>query len=105
MITRYSTGTPRAIWSPEATATRSAAYAQLASFVARAQRAGLLGGRGVEEATMLWDALCTGLALREICGPIPRSEGDRLWTEALTAFLGGLGQHAGNSINPATASQ
>ena len=53
-----------------ATASRLTAYGQLVALVERVQRTGLLGSVSVEEATMLWDALCTGLALREICGPI-----------------------------------
>ena len=74
-----------------ATASRLTAYGQLVALVERVQRTGLLGSVSVEEATMLWDALCTGLALREICGPIQRTEGDRIWTEALEALLRGLG--------------
>jgi hypothetical protein len=39
--------------------------------------------------TLLWDAVCTGLAMREIC--LPPSERERFWTDALTALLTGLG--------------
>ena len=42
------------------------------------------------EVTLLWDALCTGLAIRELCGPIQPSEGEQVWTDALTALLRGL---------------
>ena len=75
-----------------ATASRLTAYGQLVALVERVQRTGLLGSVSVEEATMRsGHALCTGLALREICGPIQRTEGDRIWTEALEALLRGLG--------------
>jgi AcrR family transcriptional regulator len=83
--------TPDALSGPDATASRWAAYAQLVQLVEHAQRAGILGTCSVEEATVLWDALCTGLALREICGPIWPAAGERLWTEALEAFLNGMG--------------
>lgn len=72
-------------------ATRIAALGQLIVRVERAQAAGRLGGHTVEEVTLLWDAFCTGLAMREICGPIRRSEGERIWTDALGALLTGLG--------------
>ena len=85
-----------ALWGPDATASRLAAYGQLVGLVDRVQRAGLLGSTSVEEATLLWDALCTGLALREICGPIQATEGERIWTDALDALLQGL-RHAAAS--------
>lgn len=72
------------------TASRLAAYGQLVQLVERVHRAGLLGTTSLEQATVLWDALCTGLALREICGPIQPTEGERIWTEALEALLRGL---------------
>ena len=77
--------------STDSTRTRIAALGQLILLVERARVAGLLGDHSVEEVTLLWDALCTGLAMREICGPIQRSEGERIWTDALTALLTGLG--------------
>jgi len=76
----------------DAAASGTVAYAQLAELIERAQQTGLLGRHSVEEATLLWDALCTGLALREICGPITSTDGERIWTEALEAFLVGLGR-------------
>lgn len=77
--------------STEANSTRIAALSQLVLRLERAQTAGLLGRHTVEEVTVLWDALCTGLAMREICGPIERSQGERVWTDALRALLAGLG--------------
>jgi AcrR family transcriptional regulator len=87
---------PRPPLSAEARHTQLAAYAQLTALVQRAHAAGLLGAHSVEDATILWDALCTGLALRELCGPIQPSQAERLWTEALEALLKGLGsaEHA-----------
>jgi len=82
---------PRPPVSTGSTKTRIAALEQLVLLIERAQAAGLLGGHSVEEVTLLWDAFCTGLAMREICGPIQRSEGERIWTDALTALLTGLG--------------
>jgi len=82
---------PRPPLSTDSTRTRMAALGQLVLLVERAQIAGLLGRHSVEEVTLLWDALCTGLAMRELCGPIQRSEGERIWTDALTALLTGLG--------------
>lgn len=86
--------------------TRRAALGQLIARVERAAAAGLLGDHSVAEVTLLFDALCTGLAMREICGPIQRSHGERLWTDALRALLAGLGSTAsvlarGNAPRPA----
>lgn len=86
----FTQQSPGAMRGPDATASRLAAYGQLVELVKRVQSAGLMGSSSVEEATLLWDALCTGLALREICGPIQRTEGERIWTQALEALLRGL---------------
>jgi hypothetical protein len=90
---------PRPPLSSDSTKTRMTALDQLVLLIERAQVAGLLGGHSVEEVTLLWDALCTGLAMREICGPIQRSEGERIWTDALTALLTGLGSMDGARTN------
>ena len=44
----------------------------------------------MKEVTLLWDAMCSGLAMREICGPIDRAHGERIWSDALGALLAGL---------------
>jgi AcrR family transcriptional regulator len=75
--------------SAESTATRLSALGQLVWRVERAERAGLLGDHTVEEVTLLWDAVCTGLAMREIC--LPPTQREQFWTDALTALLRGLG--------------
>jgi AcrR family transcriptional regulator len=77
--------------SPDSHSTRLAALDELILRVERARSAGLLGRHSVEEVTLLWDAMCCGLAMREICGPIKRLDGERIWTDALTALLAGLG--------------
>jgi hypothetical protein len=63
--------------------------------VGAAARAGAgprsIGSHSVEDVTLVWDAVCTGLAMREICGPIRPSEGARIWTATLQALLAGLG--------------
>jgi AcrR family transcriptional regulator len=69
---------------------RREALAQLILRVERARAAGLLGGHTVQEVTLLWDAMCSGLAMREICGPIERADGERIWGDALGALLAGL---------------
>lgn len=77
--------------SPESDERRRAALAQLILRVERARAAGLLGSHTVQEVTLLWDAMCSGLAMREICGPIERADGERIWSDALGALLAGLG--------------
>jgi AcrR family transcriptional regulator len=81
---------PRPVLSAQSTQTRTDALGQLVGLVERAQATGLLGSHTVEDVTLLWDAVCTGLAMREICGPIQRSEGARIWTTTLQALLAGL---------------
>ena len=90
----FFTAQRRRGWQPsaDAEATRLAALDQLILRVERARAAGLLGGHSVEEVTLLWDAMCSGLATREICGPIERSAGERIWRDALGALLAGLGR-------------
>lgn len=83
--------------STDSDATRRASLSRLVLRVERAHSAGLLGGRSVADVTRLWDALCTGLAMREICGVIESDEGERLWTDALAALLAGLGSRRHDS--------
>ena len=81
---------PRPVLSAQSTQTRTDALGQLVGLVEQAQATGLLGSHTVEDVTLLWDAVCTGLAIREICGPIQPSEGARIWTTTLQALLAGL---------------
>jgi len=87
----FTTQLSRTPLSAEANDSRLAALGQLVQRVEDAHRAGLLGRHSVEDVTMLWDALCTGLAMREIQCVFPPSEGERIWTDALEALLLGLG--------------
>ena len=91
---------PRPSLSAESNDSRLAALGTLVERVERAHRAGLLGGHSVEEVTLLWDALCIGLAMRETCSVIQPSEGERIWTDASTALFIGLGpvEEAGTSM-------
>jgi len=86
----FMTILPRSGLSAESNDSRLAALRQLIQLVERAHTTGLLGGHSVEEVTLLWDALCTGLAMREIQGVIQASTGERIWTDALGAMLIGL---------------
>jgi AcrR family transcriptional regulator len=85
-----------AAWSPgvpfsaQTEATRLAAYARLILRVQRARDADLLGAHPTHEVALLWDAMCSGLALREVCGLIEPSQAERIWTDALRALLAGL---------------
>lgn len=76
--------------SADSEAIRLASLSRLILRVERAEAAGLLGGRSVHEVVRLWDAVCAGLAMREICGVIDATEGDRVWTDALASLLVGL---------------
>ncbi len=82
---------PRPPLSAEANDSRLSALGQLVQRVERAHIAGLLDGHSVEDVTLLWDALCTGLAMREMWCPMQPWESERIWTDALTALLIGLG--------------
>jgi AcrR family transcriptional regulator len=83
-------------WSPpvplsaRTEASRSMAYDRLILRVQRARDAGLLGDHSVEEVALLWDAMCSGLAIRELCGVIDPSQAERVWIDALEALLAGL---------------
>ena len=83
----WSPGVP---FSAQTEATRVAAYDRLLLRVQRASDAGLLGAHAVHEVAMLWDAMCSGLALREVCGLIEPAQAERIWTNALRALLAGL---------------
>jgi AcrR family transcriptional regulator len=87
----FVTALPPPFLSAESNDARLAALDQLIKLVERAHSAGLLGRHSVDEVTLFWDVLCTGLAMREIQCVIQPSEGERIWTNALTTLLVGLG--------------
>lgn len=55
-----------------------------------ARDAGLLGDHSVDEVALLWDAMCSGLAIRELCGVTDPSQTERIWIDALEALIAGL---------------
>lgn len=74
-----------------ATATAQAtSFGRLIQRVERLRAAGLIGDHRPEDVALMCDALCTGLANRELCGQIDPSQAERVWREALTALLAGL---------------
>jgi AcrR family transcriptional regulator len=82
---------PGAPLSPATAASLQTSYARLILRVERAQSAGLLGDHSIAEVALLWDAICSGLAVREICGMVDPSQAERIWTDALRSLLAGLG--------------
>jgi hypothetical protein len=65
--------------------------------VERARGAGLLGHYSTEQVVLTVDALCTGLANREICGGIDAKNPEAIWSDALRALLRGLSSHRARS--------
>jgi AcrR family transcriptional regulator len=59
--------------------------------VERAAQAGLLDGRPARDVVLQFHALCEGLAALELRGIIPPRDAKRIWREALTALVAGLG--------------
>ena len=86
----FTAPSTRPALSADATETRVAALGALIRLVERADDAGLLGRHSVADVTLMWDAACTGLAMRETCGPIEHSHGRQIWTDMLTALLTGF---------------
>ena len=89
----FFTATQRPMLDPAANATRLASFDTLIRRMERARSAGLLGSHTLGEGVLLWDVMCSGLAMREACGQIPHGGGERIWIDALTALLIGLGSH------------
>lgn len=71
-------------------AAQAAALGHLIQRVERAQAAGWLDHHSTEQVVLMVDALCTGLANREICGAIDASHAAEIWSDALRALLTGL---------------
>ena len=86
---------PAGAWTAEAQATQRASYQQLIGRVERAASAGLLGGHSVMEVVLWWDAICSGLAMREVCGLIDPAVAEQVWHGALRALLAGIGSLSG----------
>jgi AcrR family transcriptional regulator len=86
----FVTWSPDVPFSVQTEATRLSAYDRLILGVQRARDAGLLGVHAVDEVALLWDAMCSGLAMRETCGAMEPSRAEGIWTDALRALLAGL---------------
>jgi AcrR family transcriptional regulator len=69
---------------------RLEALAELVAKITRLERAHLLGGRTVGDASCYFDAMCEGLADIELRGTLPPGEEERIWRDALSAFVAGL---------------
>ena len=82
----------RADIGAEAESAASAAYDRLIQRIQRAHSAGILGKHSVTEVTLLWDAMCCGLAIREVSGMIDQQEAEGIWTRGLRALLAGLAE-------------
>lgn len=69
--------------------TRRDALAGLVAKVDRLDQADLLGGRSVDDAVAVFDALCEGLAELELRGNLPPGEEELRWRDALSALVAG----------------
>jgi AcrR family transcriptional regulator len=79
-------------FGPETYTAQSTSLRRLGERVERLRATGLLGGHRVDDVMLMCDALCTGLANREVCGLIEPAAADRVWRDALTALVAGLGR-------------
>lgn len=71
---------------------QSTSLRRLGERVERLRATGVLGGHRVDDVMVMCDALCTGLANREVCGLIEPAQADRVWRDSLTALVAGLGR-------------
>jgi AcrR family transcriptional regulator len=58
--------------------------------IARVKEAGLIGEREVGDVALALNALAVGLGILELCQILPGKQGERLWTDAVTAYVAGL---------------
>ena len=79
-------------YGAETATAQSTSLGRLVERVERLRAAGLLGGHRTDEVVLMCDALCTGLANREVCGQADPSQAERVWRDALTALVAGLGR-------------
>ena len=86
----FTTQLPRARLTADTNATRMAALRQLTGRIERLKAFGFAREHSVEELTLLVDVLCSGLAMREICGVLDGMRAERVWSDALGALLTGL---------------
>ena len=79
-------------YGAETVTAQSTSLRHLVERVERLHAAGLLGGHRVDDVVLMCDALCTGLANREVCGQADPTQAERVWRDALTALVAGLGR-------------
>jgi AcrR family transcriptional regulator len=65
-------------------------YGQLLSLVRAARATGFGSQYSTGELAVIWDAMCSGLALREICGGIDPARAEKIWRDSLGALVTGL---------------
>jgi AcrR family transcriptional regulator len=75
---------------PDGASARENAYSRLIQRVQRARDAGLLGAHPPDEVALHWDAMCYGLAIRELGCALDPAAAERLWDEGLRALLRGF---------------
>lgn len=51
---------------------------------------GFGSGHSTGELAVIWDAMRSGLALRELCGGIDPARAERIWRDSLGALVAGL---------------
>jgi AcrR family transcriptional regulator len=78
--------------SDSSEATRQESLGQLEALIAAAQQTGWGRGYSIGELSLIWDAACCGLALREVCGGMDPARAERIWRDALGALASGLGR-------------
>jgi AcrR family transcriptional regulator len=80
---------------PDVTAARQRAFAQLQGKIRRLEKAGVLGGTSLDEATVAIEAMMEGLANAELRGrtlPIlPAGKEKQAWRQAITTLIRGFG--------------
>jgi AcrR family transcriptional regulator len=77
--------------SASSEATRQESYGRLWALIAAAHETGWGRGHSIAELVLIWDAACSGLALREVCGGMDPTRAERIWRDALGALAVGLG--------------
>ena len=93
----FTFSSSRGVFGGGAESARAAAYRRLLQRVQRAHSAGLLGTHSVAKAVLLWDAMCSGLAAREVCGLIDPDVAEQIWTDGLRALLAGFSVEVGQA--------
>ncbi|HKR98584.1 MAG TPA: TetR/AcrR family transcriptional regulator, partial [Candidatus Dormibacteraeota bacterium] len=86
----FNAQVPRSRLGSGGRSSQVASRAQLLALVEPLEAAGQLGGHSAGEAALLVDIVCSGLAMREICGGLEARHAERVWKDSLSALLTGL---------------